>query len=1024
MHISIRSTYLFVYYFVMAGFIFAQPYKFERLSVDQGLAQNSVLSIYQDSRGFLWFCTMGGLTRYDGYSCRNIMASDSEGYLTDNLVHCIYETDSCFYIGTSRLTNCINKYNGQQSLLNMLGIGSIAADARGRLWFGSQALGLYMKDPRSKDIKHFKFNPKDSTSLNNNHILALFIDRHQVLWIGTRAGGLCRLNLADSLYRFSTLQHDPKNPASLSHNYVSAICADSAGRLWIATKGGGLNRLNSDGTFTHFFNTPNHPLKDISSLLFDKDKNALWIGTRRNGLFCYYLSDRQKPRLLNFQYNPDDPYSISNNSIHALYKDRSGIIWIGTYGGGVNKLIAKKRKIKTHLFQRKSKDTADLNSAWSFYEDRSGNIWVGTNTGLGRIGRDGVKRFFSLKDQIPNIASFQIRDITSDTSGKLWMAILPAGLGRFDPQNGKLKMYQPAQIPADSLFFYTIYRDNTGRIWIGTNQSGLIAFNPATEEFFYYNLSTVRPVQIPQKIWVTCVQGDPRGFLWVGTWGHGLYQIHVEKGIIRHYKHNKNRPGSLNNDVILSIAPGRDAVWCGTYGFGLDKLDRNTGQFIHYTTKNGLPDNVIYSIVKDDLGKIWLTTNKGLSCFSPEKETFVNYDARDGLLCNEFNMGAGFKTSDGRLFFGEPNGTISVLPSNIINSYPPQVVLTEFKKFGKPEPLSPFRKIEKIKISYSDYMITFGFAALHFKNSLKNRYTFTLEGFDKGWIDNSYRREATYTNLDPGEYVFRVKAANSDGVWNEKGASVQLIITPPFWRTWWFYSANLFLILALAYLLHRIHLARALQIERIKNMERERLRRQMAADFHDELGHRVTKISLLSKLLTTHLHKNEKNKIQECLNHIGKHTDSLFAEMREFVWELDPEKDTLYDLMAQLKGFSDTLFENTEIAFQIIGLDNRTEKISLPMNWRQNLLRIFKEGMHNILKHAKNCSSVLLEIQLSDHVLKLVLSDDGEGFDPAKVKNGNGLKNMKERAKTINGTLEIESRIKTGTRLIFKTKLP
>ncbi len=527
------------------------------------------------------------------------------------------------------------------------------------------------------------------------------------------------------------------------------------------------------------------------------------------------------------------------------------------------------------------------------------------------------------------------------------------------------------------------------------------------------------------KTWITSIKKDHDGFLWLGTWGRGLIKYNPKNGDYRTYRHEPDNPNSLNDNSVLCIHIDRNNVlWLGSNGGGLNRFNPKTRTFSAFTKRNGLPSNVVYGIAEDGLRRLWLTTNKGLSCFIPENNTFINYDIQDGLVCNEFNMGACFKSSTGELYFGSPKGFNRFLAAHSVNASPPDVVLTSFKKFGQNVFFdTPVPRIKKIILDYRDKMITFGFAALHYKNSAKNRYAYKLNGFDKNWIDNGFKREVTYTNLDPGEYLFMVKAANSDGIWNENGLRITLIITPPFWNTWWFYSLMFFAVMVIVYTIHRIHLARVIKTERMKIAEREHLRKQMAADFHDELGHRVTKIALLSKLLYKDIREQPK-KVDEHLEQIRKNADSLFCEMKEFVWKLDSDKDSLYDLMAQLKNFSDTLFEKSDIAFRITGLNKEIEKLRLPMDWRQNLLRIFKEGMHNVLKHADNCKNVSLQIAVVNQTFSLALSDDGQGFKIYDVKGGNGINNMKNRAEKINGLLSIQSEPGKGTRLIFKAKLP
>ena len=463
--------------------------------------------------------------------------------------------------------------------------------------------------------------------------------------------------------------------------------------------------------------------------------------------------------------------------------------------------------------------------------------------------------------------------------------------------------------------------------------------------------------------------------------------------------------------------------------------------------RDGLANNMIYGILEDPRGHLWLSTNKGLSRFDPASLTFKNYDVYDGLQANEFNAGAYCLSRSGEMFFGGVNGMNSFFPDSIqANTYVPPLAITSFSIFGRPQQRllseAVFHK-QPIRLSYDQNFISFEFSALDYTNPGKNRYAYKLEGFDENWIDCYDRRFISFTNLAPGEYVFRVKGTNSDGVWNEQGSGVAIIITPPFWKTWWFVSICTALLLLVTYAAHqswvKSRLKRLLEIEQIRQQENERVRAKAAHDFHDELGHKITKISLFSEILKRSVSQGPPE-ISDYLTRIGDTAKSLSGGMRDFIWTLNPDKDSLQEVLVRLKDFGDDLFDKTGIDFRVSGITPEMEYIRLSTDWRRHLTLMFKEAMTNALKHA-GCNNVTLEVAIPGNRLKITLSDDGKGLPAdklnpngrdegyeqnvlSKASVGNGLNNIRFRARQIGGTVSFRPAEPHGTRITFSGLLP
>jgi two-component sensor histidine kinase len=427
--------------------------------------------------------------------------------------------------------------------------------------------------------------------------------------------------------------------------------------------------------------------------------------------------------------------------------------------------------------------------------------------------------------------------------------------------------------------------------------------------------------------------------------------------------------------------------------------------------KNGLPSDVVYGILEDSSGNLWLSTNYGLSRFNQDTETFKNFDTRDGLLGNEYNTGAWARTAEGTFLFGGVNGASEFNPDSLVdNPFIAPVVLTGFNIFDKPAVLKKsITSTEEITLSYRDNYFSFEFASLDFSTPDRNQYAYMLEGLDRDWIRAGTRRFAGYTHLDAGRYVFRVKGTNGDGVWNEAGASVRIIITPPFWKTWWFI---VLLIMAIGGGIAFLIVNRVRQLLAI-----ERLRSKIAADLHDDIGAGLTEISIMGEVITQKLPPESRRLILPEAEKIGETARGLVSSMSDIVWLVDPRRDSLYDLVSRLgDSFKETM-NTLNIQFKTENLQS-LKSVRLKMEYRQHLLLIFKEAINNSLKYS-GCSEISLSVDLRGKMLDMCLIDNGRGFEIEDEPAGNGLKNMKERADRIGGVLVIRSSSGRGTEVEF-----
>jgi PAS domain S-box-containing protein len=815
------------------GFNFAPGsiVRFGHLNIQDGLSQNAGLAILQDSRGYLWIGTQDGLNRYDGYTFAVFKHDPNDSTsISHNSILCIAEDQQgSLWIGTwgggldrfnpatETFTSYLHDDKDPTSLRNDT-VTSLKIDSNGDVWIGTLA-GLERYNPATNGFEHFRNDPKDLNSLSSDSVSFIFEDSQHQLWIGTGAqgiegAGLNRFNPATG--KFSRYQHEAGNPNTLSNNNISSIVEASDGVLWIATggyslHGNGLDRFDPlSGGFEHFTYDPQdeHSLSgdDLMSLWLDPN-GTLWIGTWARGL---NRMDSSNPGYFTrYRNNPFFPESLSGDEVWSLFQDRSGILWIGTSHSGINKLFANSEQFS--LYQNNPADANSLasNPIGAFAEDRHENIWIATwDSGIDRFNpRSGIFEHFRHDPENPNsLSDDQCMDVYVDSHDMVWVATLGKGLNRLDPATRQVTHYlhnpeDTSTIADDNVI--ALLSDNKGGLWIGTF-GGLSHYDPNTGVFVNYRHDPKTASSLSDDKVVSLSLGANNS-LWIGTWGGGLNQLdlndpnhtHPQTATFTHYLYHPDDSNSLSDDSIWAIhQTTTGTLWLGTQ-LGLNRFDPDTRIFTHYTEKNGLPNNVVLGILEDDEGDLWLTTNNGLAKFNPQDETFKVYDASDGLQSNEFNSTAYYRARNGTMYVGGINGFNAFKPEDIQpNHIPPQVVVTRFDVFNQPVHVD-LTGHEPIRLAYKQDFISFEFTAFDFQAPQKNQYAYKLEGFNDDWVYVGNHRYATYTNLPGGNYTFRVKAANSDGVWNETGVAIPIVITPPFWQTWWFIGSLILVLSAL-----------------------------------------------------------------------------------------------------------------------------------------------------------------------------------------------------------------------------------
>ncbi|MDQ3021479.1 MAG: histidine kinase [Bacteroidota bacterium] len=998
--------------------------KVEHISLEQGVSNNLIFSIYQDSKGFIWFGTMFGLVKYDGVNYKTYRHDplDSNSLSNDDIISIYEDKSGNLWLGTfngglnkyDRKTGIFTRYLHNPDNPNTISsntVWDIIQDKSGAMWFGTDGGGLSKFE--NNTFITYKKDSTDKESISGNFIRSLAEDKDGNIWAGTMASGLNKFDKEKN--SFTNFRNEPGNEKSLGNNFVTSIFEDGNGELWIGTGGGGLNKFDkSTGEFKRYTHDSTNQSSISSSYVFSIGEDSpgyLLVGTQK-GLNKFDISSEKFERLKIYTKEEN-----KRETVLKFTKDKSGVIWVSTYLDGLHKLFYPVEKFKAALEGKNVK---------CIFEDKSGRIWYGTESDGLLMSDDGGKNFRAFlndKNNRNSIWSNNVNSIAEDKKGYIWVGT-SNGLNKIENNLTKFTKYfssEKNETPKSGNVL-KIYFDKEGELWIGTD-NGLNKFINESQSYTPYKNSDNAGNFSDNSI--LSIYEDKDGVLWFGTY-YGLNKLDKATGNISNFAHNSFDLKSISNNYVFSFCEdSNNNFWIGTGG-GLNIFDRNRKTFFHFTKRDGLPNEVIAGIEYSDDGHLWLSTFKGISRFDIRNKEFKNYDSQEGLLSNLFNQGSYYKRRNGEILFGGINGVTIINPSMIKESkFIPDIILTSLEKYnGKDKCDIDISMLSDLELSYKDNMINIGYTSNDFTNPGKNKFAYMLEGFDKDWIYSGNSTKAIYTNLDLGEFVFKVKGTNSDGVWNGKESLIKIIVTPPFWKTWWFYGILICLLIGSIFLIHRYSLRKKirylLQLEKIKERERELMREQASRDYHDELGHKLTRISLYSRRINKKLRPTA-NGLTNDLNSIVETSNSLQSGAKDLIWAMNPQEDSFYDFTIRLKDFGNELFENTGITFSAEGITEEFREIILSMISKRHLIYIFKEGMNNILKYSR-CSKVDLIFSMYDDHLEILLKDNGIGFDPENCPKGYGLKNIFSRAAQINVNVNISSEENSGTEIKLKTK--
>lgn len=1021
---------------VIAGH--AQNVIFETLNSRHGLSQNSVTTILEDSEGYMWFGTRSGLNKFDGYNFT------------------VFEH-------TPTDTNSISNSH----------IRAMCEDKSGIIWIATQS-GLNAYNPHSGKFTNYLHKPGDPTSISDDDLLSLYIDRTGTLWIGSRFG-LSKFD--NSTQAFTLYQHEPhdvKNTWAI--NSIQTIHEDALGNLWVGTpKGLSLfdrklkrftryNHLNEDmslncrvvaihddkdsflwiGTMGHGLRKMNIHTKEFftykqgtsgtqsinnNSILCIKEdiSGDIWIGTQYGGLNKFIRSRNLFEYYLN---SPYDPTTLGNNSVMSLYEDRAKRLWIGTHAGGISKLDEISTKFTLFKNELNNPNSLHDNQVSALYEDAKGNLWIGNRKGIDKYHLPSGKfTHYMYKSKLPGELSRNTAlRIVEDRYGNLWIALFGGGLIKFDPDTEKFTWFLHNPADKNSLAHnevLALLQSADGYLWIGT-RNGLNKMDLDTEKITYYNTSTSEK---GNTLRIMDMYEDSMGILWLATNSHGLMSFNKKGSFIRYIDHT---PHSLFNERIhLVYKSSSGMLWLGSDQGGLCYFDPHTRTFHKISKPAFLSKIVVNGIVEDSRGDLWLSTlRNGICKFSLKDHTLRFYDERDGVQNMEFTYAA-HQNKKGEIYFGGVYGFNKFNPLCIQdNPYRPEVKITGFKVFDQPRNLEN----NTVTLAYSDNFFSFDFLGLSFTQPEKNEYAYRLDGFDEKWNYTGTRKFANYTNLDPGEYTFRVKAANNDKVWSKKEAQIKVIITPPFWKTWWFESGFVICVILTIYMIYkgRVKSIQA-QNEKLESQvlqRTEQLKQQsiIIARQRDELQNKNNELeealhkaeAQQEEAVAQRTKAEEANKFKTELLGIAVH--DLKNPIGCFMLYADLIKDSTTDTV-KVKKLANVIKNTSQYMFTLISdllhtvrLDNghvslkkekqnigllmeeMVERNSIQAQWKQQQIHLYSKGssmamidvcmikevmenlISNAIKFTPRGKSIYIEVAKKEGLIQIRVEDEGVGL--------------------------------------------
>ena len=988
-------------------FIFAKSealtLSFRHYKVENGLSENSVFCSIQDSKGFMWFGTKDGLNRFDGQkfvTFHNI--PNDKNSIGNNFVRSLYEDKyKTLWVGTEKgiylysyskkTFQYFDKKTSQHELINMY-VNAIAADISGNVWIAT-TYGLFKYEISTGKLKSYRHYSGNINSLQSNFINCVTCDSKGIVWVGTLSGGLSRYNLQkDNFknYRFS-------NKNGSYSNSVLRIIEDSQGNLILGTISEGLvffDRVieKSESYLLNLSPERIYYFRDV----FEYSPGVYIIGSE-HGLILF---EHSTGKITEIKSSTIISNSLSDNAVYSIYRDREGGIWVGTYFGGVNYITSKSNPFDLYS-PLEYKNSISGKAVSQFCEDAGGNLWIGTEDGGLNYFNTKLNTFKSFTHQSGknSLSYHNVHSLLLD-GDNLWIGTFAGGLNILNTKTGKFTYYTSTDdlhsLSDNNIF--SLYKDLTGTIWVGTI-NGLNKYNTKNKNFDRISLPALRTH-------IYDIVQDHLGLIWVATYGRGVFCYNPQSNEWKQYIYNPDNPKSISHNKIISIyADDKKRLWFGTEGGGLCQYSYEDKNFKRFDVSDGLPNNVVYMVVSDH-EYLWLSTNKGLVRFNPDSKNIKIFTKADGLQGDQFNFKSGFKARNGRVYFGGTNGFNAFYPEKLRdNKYIPPIVITNFQLFNKDVPVSgsesPLKNAisftEKITLKYNQSFVNFEFIALSYNAPEKNQYAYKLEGFDKEWINIGNDHKISYTNIPPGNYTLHIKGSNNDGIWNNDGVKLKIIILPPFWKSIWALIIYIIVLIGGSYYVIKGIQNKQKREEQI-NLDRIHAEKEIELynakiDFFTNIAHEIrTPLSLIKAPLEYIIKKYKDIEMQEYLSVMDRNTNRLMALVNQLLDFRKAEKNSytvnfrqtnINELLQSLYESFKYSTESKSLAFEL----KMPEKEIIVKADIECITKIVSNLLSNAIKHAKNKVTISLTIDPdNENYYQIQLIDNGEGIAESEIE--------------------------------------
>lgn len=957
----------------------AQGYYFRHYQVENGLSHNTVFCTLQDSRGFMWFGTKDGLNRFDGTSFKIFRKDDQDtGSLGNNFIHSLLEDDAGhIWVGTGKglyMYNAPKESFGRIPTRELSDVNEIQSDNNGNIWFLMGAR-LYRYNP-------FTGKVTSPAELRDEWITSICITHPGTIWFTTFATLKKYVPGKGIDGAYDVFGHSPPTPTK----WIEKMFYAGNGKILLGTMGQGLKIFDTtDGSYTDALTYNADKTNIFVRDFIHTANNEYWIASE-SGIFIY---DMEKGAIANLHKQYNNPYSLSDNAIYSLCMDKEGGIWAGTYFGGVN-YFPKQSLAFQKYFPDNSTQSISGNAVREICQDQYGNLWIGTeDRGLNKLDTATGQVTQYMPTGKPGSISYPNIHGLLATGNQLWIGTFEHGLDVMDLRTGKvIQHYNSATPGLRSNFTLSLYKTRSGELLAGTTLS-LTSYDSVTQSF-------KKVEQVPGDHFIYHIMEDSNGTVWVSTIGDGLYFYNKITGRQGNFRHDPQQNESLGSDMVnSSFEDSNGNLWVATEGGGLCRLNKEKQSFTRYTSRNGMPSDYIFKILEDGRKRLWITTSRGLVCLDPATAKMTTYTRANGLLNDQFNYNSGYKSKEGKMYFGSVKGMISFKPDSFSpGNFIAPVYITGLqinnKEVQVKDKNSPLTKsvilTKKITLPYDQSSFSIDFAALSYTAPEMTAYAYFMHGVDREWTPIKTNRKAYFTNLQPGTYIFNVKAAGSNGEWSRQPAQLTIQILPPWWASPWAYALYTVSAMALAFYLVRWYHNHNEEKNRRKiehlHHEKEKELYEAKIDFFTNVAHEIkTPLTLI------------KGPLEKIMDQAGDR-----PEIKKHLATMERNTNRLIDLTSQLldfrqteaKGFSlslskinvSALLRETFASFRSLAEQkNLSYSLSLPEKdlhaWADDdaLNKIYCNLFSNAVKYAQQVVMIKMEAGPPAHFTTEITSD-------------------------------------------------